>query len=104
MSCNRHLGSPAIHATKQRLPDTYQTDKIQDASDKYYHVSQRDPQDRTKSDVDSEASASGEETSNDDKSKSVHSDNDIIQKRARRFQERRYLEDWDTRSVKSVAF
>lgn len=103
----RHSESSRRRPAKQRslsTTDTYKRDKNREESDKYYDVRHREAPGRTKSDADSEASDSDETIPYEDKRKSVHSDNDLIQKRSKRFQERRYLENWDNRSVKSVAF
>ena len=89
---------------------TYPTDRIQQGSesDQYDEEPQRYPPDEPQPEADSEISESElEGTLNrgyEENPTDAYSDNDVIKKRARSFREKRYLEDWDNRSVKSVAF
>jgi hypothetical protein len=105
----RDSGSLKSRATRQRSPNTTQTysdDRIRETPEKYYDERQRDAPYKTRSAADSDASESdiAQDTSYEDSQNIAYSDNDVIQKRARRFREKRHLEDWDNRSVKSVAF
>ncbi len=105
----RSVGSPKHRASRQRpqsRTETNRDDRNRQAPDEYYEEPQRTAPRRTQSEADSEASDSDifEETDQQDNLNASYSDNDVIQRRARRFREKRYLDDWDNRSVKSVAF
>ena len=98
------------HATRQRQPSLSEIY----ANDKPRHEDPRKFVDERSGDVhgtNRQASDSG--TSDSDASQEAvyedivpmaYSDNDVFQRRAKRFRERRFLDEWDNRSVKSVAF
>lgn len=87
---------------RQRAPRTsatYSSKRNQEHSTKHHDEPPRHARSGSESDTnDSETS------SYDGESKVAYSDNDVINKRATRLREKRYLDDWDTRSAKSVAF
>ena len=85
----------------------YPDDTADELPEKNDNMMKRRAQEKTRSKAGSDTSASDssqEEISSDDHTNNAHSDNDVIQKRASRFRHKRFLEDWDNRSVKSVAF
>ncbi|XP_028395797.1 uncharacterized protein LOC114519818 [Dendronephthya gigantea] len=86
--------------------NTYPRTRSRDSPEKYFaDRSQRQMVEPTsQSDTESDDSDMSQKASFRDNQNAAYSDNDLIAKRAKRFREKRFLDDWDTRSVKSVAF
>ena len=86
------------------MTDTYPNTGSRESPDRYFVERTQRARKTSQSETESEDSEMSQNASSHDNQNVAYSDNDLIEKRAKRFREKRYLDDWDTRSVKSVAF